>query len=313
MSLNKKQEKICKICKSNNVIYFDAYESLHKTYEKFTYYECFWCGTIWLVDTNIDTSKYYESYYSFKAEETGRISKIKKYIEKKIITQMYMRQKGISLWKILEKVFLKNFKNTYFHVFDYIRALKKIDYKTKRLDFGCWNWESFLKKLLSIWFKNIYWVDPFIQDKLEEYIFKNTDDFKKEYFDVISLFHSLEHLTTPFETLSSLKDLLKQDWILIIELPIKSQYLWNIYKDDYYPLDPPRHVYLYSLTWLFKLFSELDLNILGFVWRSPKDYILESNLKKWISAIKKTEIKKTISYLDKINNSENYCFILQKI
>lgn len=60
-------------------------------------------------------------------------------------------------------------------------------------------------------------------------VFSSLDEIKKSY-DVITLFHVLEHLPDPRNTLLNLAKKLKQDGQLIIETPNANDALLTIYK-----------------------------------------------------------------------------------
>lgn len=303
----------CKVCNSSDIILLDAFESLFGTNEKFEYYECKDCGLVWLNDIITDYSPYYKNYYSFESAYTNSfISSIKNILTNRIYSYLVFQNKNDVFGRCLYQIFRSRFAHSYLNIFSYIKNIKSnIDLETKILDYWCWNWDSFIKNILKLWFKNIYGIDPFLLTSTDR-ILKNIKDYNGKKFDIITLFHSLEHIEDPLPILIGLKESLEDDGLLIVELPIKSIYLWNLYRENYYPLDPPRHIYLYSLEALFLLFANVGLNIQGFIWKSPIDYIIESNRKLKKDIINPNELKNITAYLDRINNSENYCFILKK-
>jgi SAM-dependent methyltransferase len=74
-------------------------------------------------------------------------------------------------------------------------------------------------------------------------------DFGGRQFDVISLWHVLEHLPDPLETLARLKKLLKPGGIVAIEVPNAEQKRKRpIYVSDLenYPIDRLEHLFYYS-------------------------------------------------------------------
>ena len=62
-------------------------------------------------------------------------------------------------------------------------------------------------------------------------------------YDVITLWHVLEHVTELNETVSFLKENLKKDGALIIALPNYKSYDAEIYKEFWAAYDVPRHLY----------------------------------------------------------------------
>ena len=70
--------------------------------------------------------------------------------------------------------------------------------------------------------------------------------FKEGTFDVITLWHVLEHLQELHWTAETLKRLLKQEGTLIIALPNEQSYDARHYKDYWAAWDVPRHLWHFS-------------------------------------------------------------------
>jgi 2-polyprenyl-3-methyl-5-hydroxy-6-metoxy-1,4-benzoquinol methylase len=70
--------------------------------------------------------------------------------------------------------------------------------------------------------------------------------YKKEYFDLITINHVLEHLINPNETLLEIKKILKKNGTLIIGVPNTNSLAKIIYGKNWYQFDIPRHVINYS-------------------------------------------------------------------
>jgi SAM-dependent methyltransferase len=73
-------------------------------------------------------------------------------------------------------------------------------------------------------------------------------DFKpKDKFQVASLFHVLEHLDNPHETLAHIKNrVLKEDGYLIIQVPNYGSFESRIFKSRWFGLDAPRHYWHFN-------------------------------------------------------------------
>jgi len=61
-------------------------------------------------------------------------------------------------------------------------------------------------------------------------------------FDVVTLWHVLEHLNRPTETLRSLSNLLAPDGIVIVSVPNFQSWQSRVFGGGWFHLDPPRHV-----------------------------------------------------------------------
>lgn len=78
-----------------------------------------------------------------------------------------------------------------------------------------------------------------------------TKEFEKtelqdNYFDVVSLWHVLEHLDNPKKYLYKIHKILKKEGILIIEVPNIESWQAQVFKQDWFHLDTPRHYYHFS-------------------------------------------------------------------
>ena len=87
------------------------------------------------------------------------------------------------------------------------------------------------------------------------------EDIHNKKFDVISLWHVLEHVENLKDYISNLKKLLKENGKLIIAVPNFKSYDANYYKEHWAAFDVPRHIWHFSQTAIKKLFSEEDMII----------------------------------------------------
>lgn len=86
-------------------------------------------------------------------------------------------------------------------------------------------------------------------------------EFPKHSFDVISLWHVLEHLPNLNEHLSILKSLLKENGTLIIAVPNYKSYDANYYKNFWAAFDAPRHLWHFNQESISKLFSKENMKV----------------------------------------------------
>ncbi|MBU2573291.1 MAG: class I SAM-dependent methyltransferase [Elusimicrobia bacterium] len=71
-------------------------------------------------------------------------------------------------------------------------------------------------------------------------------DLPESFFDIITFWHSLEHLERPREALEKAVRLLKDDGVLVIESPDFSSLQARFFKDRWFMLDLPRHQYQFE-------------------------------------------------------------------
>jgi len=70
--------------------------------------------------------------------------------------------------------------------------------------------------------------------------------FEKEYFDVVSLWHVLEHLNDPKETLREVGRMIKDEGLLFISVPNFSSWQARIFKKNWFLIDVPKHLYHFT-------------------------------------------------------------------
>lgn len=161
-----------------------------------------------------------------------------------------------------------------------VKKIKKLKTQGKILDIGCGSGGFLLDMRKEGW--DVYGCDfsPYICD-----VAKNVSGLKniyngdvlslnlpENYFDVITLWHVLEHLTKPLESLRKISKLLKNDGILIIESPDFSSIQSKFFKSKWFVLDLPRHIYQFSPKTVEKLLNSVNLEILR------KDYIVNPRI-----------------------------------
>ncbi len=85
--------------------------------------------------------------------------------------------------------------------------------------------------------------------------------FDDQSFDVITLWHVLEHLPKLEEHISTFKRLLKPNGILIIAVPNYKSYDAQYYKNFWAAYDVPRHLWHFSKTAINRLFSKSKMTV----------------------------------------------------
>ena len=88
---------------------------------------------------------------------------------------------------------------------------------------------------------------------------ENLSEFKNTNFDVITLWHVLEHVENLSEYILELHSLLADDGRLIIAVPNFKSDDANYYKEFWAAFDVPRHLWHFSQISISKLFSEVHM------------------------------------------------------
>ena len=82
-----------------------------------------------------------------------------------------------------------------------------------------------------------------------------------EKFDVITLWHVLEHVENLEEYIKKIKELLSDNGTLIVAVPNFKSYDAQYYKNYWAAFDVPRHLWHFSKTSITKIFSSYDFSV----------------------------------------------------
>lgn len=85
---------------------------------------------------------------------------------------------------------------------------------------------------------------------------ENLDDLEDTTFDVITLWHVLEHVENLSDYICKIISLLSENGKLVIAVPNFKSYDAKYYKEFWAAYDVPRHLWHFSQTTIHKLFSE---------------------------------------------------------
>ncbi|MHA6278986.1 class I SAM-dependent methyltransferase [Salinimicrobium sp. CAU 1759] len=100
---------------------------------------------------------------------------------------------------------------------------------------------------------------------------ESTSSFPSHSFDVITMWHVLEHVPDLEEQIVELHRLLKPDGLLVIAVPNYKSYDARKYKEFWAAYDVPRHLYHFSPTSIKKIFYSA-----GFFLTSQKGLFFDS-------------------------------------
>lgn len=90
---------------------------------------------------------------------------------------------------------------------------------------------------------------------------ENTRDLSDNSFDVITMWHVLEHVRDLDQQLSELKRICKPGGYVIIAVPNFKSYDAKYYKEFWAAYDVPRHLWHFSKTAITKLFAQKEMKL----------------------------------------------------
>lgn len=239
----------CKLCNSTQTKKLFESNNIHGRFilssDTFQVYKCSNCGVMFLDDIEVNSS-YYSKYYFPEYYET----KFHNAFINKIINLII----NISII-FKENQILRNYHNI-------------ANNKLKILDIGCGNGE-FLSRISNTKFEKFG-----IEINTEGYELckgKNLKVFNKElkdlkfqdnFFDVVTLWHVIEHLENPIDTIKSVKRVLKEDGILVIAVPNTDSLGFKYGQNFWFHLDSPRHLMLFNKKSLKYLLNNAGFRII---------------------------------------------------
>lgn len=232
---------ICNICfNENGNTEHVAHEMMFGYKDEFIYIECANCGCVQIEHYPGNLEKYYPSnYFAFVKRDIPSDNCINRYFRYKWVKSA-LTGRGI-IGKLIDRI--RPAPELY-------RILRKhkIGVESSVLDVGCGN-GTFLLNLYRAGFNNLLGIDPYLPQDVHYddrliLLKKSLKDLDQQ-FDLITLHHSFEHMPEPLEVLKKLNDILMQDGLLIIGIPVIG-YAWRYYGINWVQLDAPRHLYIHT-------------------------------------------------------------------
>jgi 2-polyprenyl-3-methyl-5-hydroxy-6-metoxy-1,4-benzoquinol methylase len=87
--------------------------------------------------------------------------------------------------------------------------------------------------------------------------------FSTESFDLVSVYHVLEHVENPFVTLAEIRRILKTDGVLHVEVPNLNSAQARVGRGRWFHLDTPRHLWHFDTRTLENLLRQSGFEILS--------------------------------------------------
>ena len=134
--------------------------------------------------------------------------------------------------------------------------------------------------------------------------------------------HSFEHMNNPHKVFDKLSELLNDDGLLLIRIPLADSYAWRKYGTCWFQMDVPRHFYLHSVKSLNYLIEKYGFHIEKIEYDSTwqQFYFSESYLRNIslnenfneFSLKNKRVFQKQAQILNKMMDGDQACFYIRK-
>jgi 2-polyprenyl-3-methyl-5-hydroxy-6-metoxy-1,4-benzoquinol methylase len=92
--------------------------------------------------------------------------------------------------------------------------------------------------------------------------------FEPQSFDLVTMFHVLEHLTDPRHTLEHLWALLRPGGFLVVEVPNIGSWYARFFGDHWFHYDVPRHVYHFNRSTLERMLNASGFDLVSMTTRN---------------------------------------------
>lgn len=309
---------ICPICNNDEDNQtFIIKEMQQGLREEFTYIECSKCGCLFIKDIPEDINKYYDINYAPHTHKNTIINKI----TDKIYSLYLSDNKLIKLIQGDNVTITTKFWNS-------LSAKGIINKNSSILDVGCGD-GKFLSILKKGGFKDLTGMDLFIDEENMPNgikIFQTSlEDFKPgRKYDLITSNHSFEHMDNQLENLKCFENLVNDNGIIVIRIPVKSPTIWEKYGVNWFQIDAPRHFYLHTVESFKILCSKTNLVIEDIIFDSYDTIFL--NCEKYSRDISMrdeewntfqlddettNQLKNEIQTLNKNNEADQAIFVLK--
>ncbi|MGL4347574.1 MAG: class I SAM-dependent methyltransferase [Chitinophagaceae bacterium] len=236
----------CVLCNSVNIKYKDTFKDEFLSKENFELWQCGDCG------------------FEF-TQGIPSIANMDKYYESKEYVSHSNTQKGIiyKLYNIVRSQMLNTKKN-------WIKKYASKDSKTL-LDIGCGT--GHFIKIMQLSNFHVVGVEPnkiaitvarsFIKT---QWVYSTLEEVNNLHttFDVITLFHVLEHLHDLQNSFQQINHLLKEDGLLTIAVPNRNSFDATHYKMAWAAYDMPRHLWHFSYENIKQLASQYGMKIVAY-------------------------------------------------
>jgi SAM-dependent methyltransferase len=211
------------------------------TREPFEYNECDACGSLSIAEVPADLSRHYpQTYYSLGGgEHRPRYGRLARRFAVSILLAMPgmlsdRLPASMSRWRGMRKA--------------------GVTRATRILDVGCGN-GALLRSLERIGFTDLHGVDPYTEHAgtwPHITITKGQLDDLDGTYGFILLSHSLEHMPDPLAALHNVARLCAPGGHVLISVPVVNR-SWHDIGTDWMGLDPPRHLFIPTVSGLTAL------------------------------------------------------------
>lgn len=256
-----------------NVIWVrEMYYGLGKSFEYFEDES----GSLVIKEVPADLSVYYpDNYHCHSIPKKGGNLNVKAWLSN-------YRDRSVLLG---EKGSLGNFLNIIKPVPKILEVISKcgINLNSRIIDLGCGG-GHLITHLNTAGFNNLTGVDPFLPSGI-----KSTSSLKfiksaisevTGTYDLVILNHVLEHIYDQEAILSYIYMLMDDEASLLVRIPLYKSKAWEIYKENWFQFDAPRHLRLQSVGSFTRMLEKVGFKLSTVIFDSVPEQFLRSEVYK---------------------------------
>jgi SAM-dependent methyltransferase len=242
----------------------DVREMMFGLGETFKYLGCAGCGTLYIAEIPADLGDYYGSkYYSFDADPEAMLGRPGIAQVAAAVGRSILSGDGR-----LGNLMRRTSERHVVALVDKYRAVTRsglrLSPETRLLDVGAGS-GMLVYALALAGFRQVTGIDPFTNGDVSfrpggRVLKCQLGDVSGE-FDLIMSHHSLEHVPDPATTLAQIRDRLAPGGRALVRMPTVSSEAYRRYRADWYQLDAPRHLTLFSRAGMTRLCARAGLSI----------------------------------------------------
>ncbi len=248
----------CDLCGSDeHKFLFEAKDRLHGFEGTFSYVICKNCGLVFM-NPQVSTSEIVKFYPPDYAPHKAKVN-TKQLDESAIKHKLKKRSFVASLCKRLSEQS---------RVLDVGCGNGNFPYEIKTVT-GCQAYGIDISKTAAKTARENYGIDVFAGTIMQS-------PFSDNFFDVITAWAFLEHVNNPSEVLLKMSNLLKNDGLCIISIPNFDSLNAKLFKDKWFHLDCPRHLYIFTAKTITGLFEKSNLKIKKIIFNKSSNGVLGS-------------------------------------
>jgi len=249
---------LCRLCReSGEMLLFPVREMYFGTREVFDYLECPHCGSLQIATIPDDMAPYYPpDYYSYGSGSPKPVSP----------TALTLRRRRTRAWlgradAVGGPLARLSKKPEYL---DWFAGLG-LDTDSRILDVGCGGGQL-LRKMARDGFTRLAGIDPFLGKERIVYpegveINRLSLDQESGIYDLVMMHHSLEHTLAPHASMAAINAHLSDNGRALIRVPVSGGYAWRKYRQHWFALDAPRHLFVPSVRGMHLLAQGAGLEV----------------------------------------------------